>query len=227
MSWAASHNFSTCGTISMHYMPVRSSWRVLLLLLTLAIPAMLGGSQQSPPDALALVGGRIYASPTADAIDDGVVIVRNGKTAEVGPRRSIKIPVGITTMNCSGKIITAAFQNSHVHFTEDKWNGAADQPASKLNEQLSAMLVRYGFITAVDTGSLLTNTVALRRRIEADEVIGPRILTAGVPLYPPNGIPYYVKDGAPPGLLKLLPQPTTPAQPQASCERILVAVRIL
>ncbi len=196
----------------MHYMPVRSSWRVLLLLLTLAIPAMLGGSQQSPPDALALVGGRIYASPTADAIDDGVVIVRNGKIAEVGPRRSIKIPVGITTMNCSGKIITAAFQNSHVHFTEDKWNGAADQPASKLNEQLSAMLVRYGFITAVDTGSLLTNTVALRRRIEADEVIGPRILTAGVPLYPPNGIPYYVKDGAPPGLLKLLPQPTTPAQ---------------
>jgi len=196
----------------MHYMPVRSSWRVLLLLLTLAIPAMLGGSQQSPPDALALVGGRIYASPTADAIDDGIVIVRNGKIAEVGPRRSIKIPVGITTMNCSGKIITAAFQNSHVHFTEDKWNGAADQPASKLNEQLSAMLVRYGFITAVDTGSLLTNTVALRRRIEADEVIGPRILTAGVPLYPPNGIPYYVKDGAPPGLLKLLPQPTTPAQ---------------
>ena len=227
MSWAASHNFSTCGTISMHYMPVRSSCRVLLLLLTLAIPAMLGGSQQSPPDALALVGGRIYASPTADAIDDGIVIVRNGKIAEVGPRRSIKIPVGITTMNCSGKIITAAFQNSHVHFTEDKWNGAADQPASKLNEQLSAMLVRYGFITAVDTGSLLTNTVALRRRIEADEVIGPRILTAGVPLYPPNGIPYYVKDGAPPGLLKLLPQPTTPAQPQASCERILVAVRIL
>src|SRR5439155_3285687 len=83
---------------------------------------------------------------------------------------------------------------------------------SKLNGQLSAMLVRYGFITAVDTGSLLTNTVALRRRIEADEVIGPRILTAGLPLYRPNGIPYYVKDGAPPDLLKLLPQPSTPAQ---------------
>src|SRR5207247_9767946 len=110
------------------------------------------------------------------------------------------------TMNCSGKLITAAFQNRHVHFTEDKWNGAADQPASKLNEQLRAMLVRYGFITAVDTGSLLTNTVALRRRIEADEVIGSRILTAGVPLYPPNGIPYYVKDGAP-DLLRLLPRP--------------------
>src|SRR5205809_3703467 len=164
-------------------MPVRSSLRVLLLLLTLASPAMLGGSQQSPPDALALVGGRIYASPTADAIDDGIVIVRNGKIAEVGPRRSIKIPVGITTMNCSGKIITAGFQNSHIHFTEDKWNGAADQPAPKLNEQLMAMLVQYGFTTVVHTGSLLPNTVALRRRTEAHELVGPRILTAGVPLY--------------------------------------------
>ncbi len=38
------------------------------------------------------------------------------------------------------------------------------------------------------------------------------ILTAGLPLYPPNGIPYYVKDGAPSDLLKLLPQPSTPAQ---------------
>src|SRR5438094_5450073 len=158
MSWAASHNFSTCGTISMHYMPVRSSWRVLLLLLTLAIPTILGGSQQSPPDALALVGGRIYASPTADAIDDGVVIVRNSKIAEVGPRRSIKIPVGITTINCGGKIITAGFQNSHVHFTEDKWNEASSHPASRLNEQLMQMLVRYGFTTVVDTGSWLSNT---------------------------------------------------------------------
>jgi imidazolonepropionase-like amidohydrolase len=58
----------------------------------------------------------------------------------------------------------------------------------------------------------LSNTVALRRRIEAREINGPRILTAGVPLYPPNGIPYYVKEGAPPDLLKLLPQPATPAQ---------------
>src|SRR5262249_51448825 len=119
--------------------------------------------------------------------------------------------VGITTINCSGKVITAGFQNSHVHFTEDKWNGALGQPASKLNEQLTQMLVRYGFTTVVDTGSILPNTVALRRRVEAHELIGLRILTAGVPIYPANGIPYYLKDGAP-SLMKLLPQPSTPAE---------------
>ncbi len=184
-------------------------WLVPLLLIALALTV--GSAQQEVPDGLALVGGRIYASPTAEAIDDGVVIVRNGKIAEVGPSRSIKIPIGIPTINCSGKVITAGFQNSHVHFTEDKWNGAADQPAAKLNEQLTAMIIRYGFTTVVDTGSLLPNTAALRRRIESHEVSGPRISTAGLPLYPPNGLPYYI-DGAPPDLLKLLPQPSTPSQ---------------
>jgi imidazolonepropionase-like amidohydrolase len=173
---------------------------------------MLSGTRQSIPDAVALVGGRIYTSPTDDAIDDGVVIVKNGKIAQVAPRRLTTIPNGIKTIDCTGKIITAGFQNSHVHFTEEKWNGAADQPVLKLNEQLTAMLIRYGMTTVVDTGSLLSNTVDLRRRIETHEAIGPRILTAGVPLYPPNGVPYYVKDGAPPDLLKLLPQPSTPAQ---------------
>ena len=54
------------------------------------------------------------------------------------------------------------------------------------------MLTRYGFTSVVDTGSLLSNTVAIRKRIASGEVAGPRILTAGFPLYPRDGIPYYV-----------------------------------
>jgi imidazolonepropionase-like amidohydrolase len=190
-------------------MPIRRY--VLALLIVSALSMLLGSPQKPAADDIALVGGRIYASPAAMPIDDGVVIVKGGKIAAVGTRRSTIIPAEILTVNCSGKIITAGFQNSHVHFTEDKWTDAARQPASKLNTQLAAMLLRYGFTTVIDTGSLLTNTVALRRRIEARELIGPRILTAGIPQYPPNGVPYYIKDGAPPDLLKLLPQPSTPA----------------
>src|SRR5438445_97209 len=41
----------------------------------------------------------------------------------------------------------------------------------------------------------------------AVQVVG----TAALPLYPPDGIPYYLKDGSvPPELLKMLPQPATP-----------------
>lgn len=51
------------------------------------------------------------------------------------------------------------------------------------------MLVRHGFTTVVDTGSHWPITSALRRRIEAGEVTGPRILTAGEILFPKGGAP--------------------------------------
>jgi imidazolonepropionase-like amidohydrolase len=161
---------------------------------------------------LALVGGRIYPSPTAAPIDDGVVIVAGTRIAAVGPRRSVRVPANADAIDCRGAVVTAGFQNSHVHFTEPKWNDADKQPASTLTAQFQSMLTRYGFTTAVDTASLLPNTIALRRRIESREVAGPRILTAGLALYPPDGIPYYLKEAVPADLLKLLPQPSTPRE---------------
>lgn len=85
-------------------------------------------------------------------------------------------------------------------------------PAQQLTEQLQQMVTGYGFTSVVDTGSLLPNTVALRKRIESGEVAGPRILTAGLPIYPENGVPYYVIDSVPPELVKLLAQPATPEE---------------
>src|SRR5437764_10013114 len=163
--------------------------------------------------SLALVGGTIYPAPDAPPIENGVVLIQGGRIAAVGPRRSIRVPPGATTIDCAGLFVAAGFQNSHVHFTEPKWTDAGSQPASKLAAQLDEMLIRYGFTTVVDTGSFLENTSALRRRIDSGEVPGPRILTAGSPLYPPDGVPFYLKDGSvPPDLLELLPQPATTAE---------------
>ena len=84
------------------------------------------------------------------------------------------------------------------------------------------MLTHSGFTTVVDLGSDIRSTSALRRRIESGEVSGPRIYTAGLPLYPPAGIPYYLSD-LPPPLLAALPQPSTPAQAVASVEKNIAA----
>lgn len=157
--------------------------------------------------ALALVGGTIYPSPTDSPISDGVVLIRGRKIAAVGLRKKVKVPRGTKTVNCGGMYVFAGFQNSHVHFTEPKWEGAATQPAAQLSAQLEAMLLRYGFTTVVDTASVLPNTLALRKRIEAGEVRGPRVFTAGTPIYPPNGIPYYLRNTLPPEILKLLHTP--------------------
>jgi imidazolonepropionase-like amidohydrolase len=164
------------------------------------------------PETLAFVNAGVYASPDAPLLENAVVIVRGATIAQVGSSSSLTIPTGARIVDLRAAIVTAGFQNSHVHFSEQKWAGAAGQSAQNLSDQLEAMLTRYGFTTVVDTGSFLPDTVALRRRIESGEIGGPRILSAGIPIYPPNGIPYYVRDGLPPDLLKLLHQPATETQ---------------
>jgi len=79
----------------------------------------------------------------------------------------------------SGMVVTAGFQNSHVHSIEPKWNHVGTQPAGRLSRQLVTMFTIYGFSAVVDTGSIFDDTSKLRAHIESGEVIGPRIITPG------------------------------------------------
>ncbi len=76
-----------------------------------------------------------------------------------------------------GKVITAGFWNSHVHFTEAVWSGAGSTPAAKLEPHMQEMLTRWGFTTVFDIGSNPNDTLALRKRVDAGEIAGPKIYT--------------------------------------------------
>ena len=91
-------------------------------------------------------------------IANGVVILGNGKIESVGKLGSVKIPGDATINDCTGMVVTAGFQNSHVHFIEPKWNHAGTQPADRLSAQLMTMFTIYGFTTVVDTVSMICNT---------------------------------------------------------------------
>ena len=106
-------------------------------------------------------------------------------------------------------MITAGFWNSHVHFTEAVWNGAGSAPADKLEPHMQEMLTRWGFTTVFDIGSNPYDTLALRKRVDAGEIPGPKIYTTAGNILPENGIPVYVpKDIA--GMLKQF-EAATPA----------------
>ncbi|MFL5308976.1 MAG: amidohydrolase family protein [Myxococcales bacterium] len=128
---------------------------------------------------LVLTGGTIYPSPAERPIDDGVVLIREGKIAAVGRRGSVPFPKGVPTLDCSGLTIVAGFWNSHVHFFERKWADAGSIPAPELAGQIQAMLTRYGFTSVFDTGSPWENTRRIRDRIESGEIAGPRIRSTG------------------------------------------------
>lgn len=189
------------------------STAIVTAIVLIAVYTCAGAEQRlAAGERLALVGARIYPSPSVPPIANGVVLIQNGKITAVGASDKLRIPANYKIMGCRGRTIVAGFWNSHVHLTEPKWQNAAGIPATQLTLQLQEMLTRYGLTSVVDTASLPANTTTIRKRIEEGEVAGPRILTAGLPLYPENGIPYYVVEQEPAELVKLLPQPSTPEE---------------
>jgi len=139
---------------------------------------------------LACVGGKVYPSPTATPIDDAAVLIEDGKITTVAAGARFKLPASTQVLDCQGKTIVAGFWNSHVHF-ETGWHGAETAPAAQLTAHMQEMLTHWGFTTVWDLGSEPSNTLALRKRVEAGEVPGPRILMAG-DIFPEHGHPVYL-----------------------------------
>jgi imidazolonepropionase-like amidohydrolase len=118
--------------------------------------------------------------------------------------------------------VVAGFQNSHVHFMGKAFDGAASRPDAEIQAALDAMLNRYGFTTVFDTGSDLTGTLSIRARIDRQALRGPRILTAGWPLYPTDGIPFYLRH-LPQQVLDQLRQPRDATEAREDVRRNLEA----
>lgn len=177
----------------------------LYLLSALLFASLLSSANNAPTEALALVGGTVYTSPGAAPVADAVVVASDGKITQVGKRGEVKIPNGAKVIDCSGKTVVAGFWNSHVHFIEATWNNAANTPIAALEKHMQEMLTRWGFTTVWDLGSEPSNSLALRRRVEADEVPGPKMLLAG-DIFPKGGHPAYL-----PAEMQL-PEAATPAE---------------
>jgi imidazolonepropionase-like amidohydrolase len=183
--------------------------KITLLLITILIISHGYGQGTTAHSGLALVGARIYTSPSAAPIEDGTVLIHNGRIAAVGPRGEIKVPASYAVIDCKDLTLTAAFWNCHVHFIEPKWQDADLMPAAQFNRQMEQMITSHGFDHVFDLAEFtIGNVLRIRNRIKKGDVNGPVIYTTGVPLVPVNGSPFYI---AP---LKL-PEATDPQQAAA------------
>jgi imidazolonepropionase-like amidohydrolase len=178
----------------------------ILLLLSSARPALASD--------LALVGAKVYLSPSDPPIENATILVHNGRITAVGPSATTKPPRfarAVTVINCKGMVVTAGFWNSHVHIFTAGLLHSEKLSSTELSSQIEAMFTRWGFTTVFDIASILDNTNSIRHRIDGGEVRGPRILTVGEPFYPKGGIPVYIQ-----GFLKenhvSLPEDGSPAQ---------------
>lgn len=168
-----------------------------------AVAALLTAATCNAETTWTLDGTTVYPGPGEPALRNARIVISNGLIQSVSkqPGKS-----SAQASECNGGIVLAGFQNSHVHFTGDQFDHA--KPAQELNSALADMLTRYGYTTVVDIASDRDNTLALRARIDKGELRGPRILTAGLPIFPHEGLPIYIAH-LPKPLLDKLPQPSS------------------
>src|SRR5688500_9638007 len=121
-------------------------WLIPALLLTVAGCTPQQHRQASSEDRLLITATRIYVAPDLPPIDNAWVIVRGGKIEALGDSTAAPAE-GVRTSQCSGGVITAGFQNSHVHLTDPAFADAGSRPAGDLEQSLRRMLTSFGFTT--------------------------------------------------------------------------------
>ena len=143
-------------------------------------------AQPAPPVVTALVGGTVVDVAKGGTIADATVLIEGEKIVQVGPAASVKIPAGATVVPMGGQWLIPGLMNMHVHLGL-KLPGA--QGNALINETDPEEVLRMadnarktlqaGVTTVRLTGEDHGTDFALKRAIQAGEVPGPRIETAG------------------------------------------------
>src|SRR5262245_6227662 len=69
----------------------------------------------------ALVGATIVDGTDRAPIPDGVVIIRDGRIANAGPRTSVTVPPDVPTVPVAGATIVPGLWDMHTHVTQVEW----------------------------------------------------------------------------------------------------------
>src|SRR3954470_17502142 len=113
----------------------------------------------------AMTGATIVDGTGRAATPDGVILVRDGRIADVGPRSAVTIPSGVPSVAVDGKTIVPGLWDMHTHVTQIEWAPA---------------YLAAGVTTVRDMGNEFEFLVPLRDALAAGRVLGPRIVAAGL-----------------------------------------------
>ena len=113
--------------------------------------AVLFANCGSDANVVAFVGARIIDGTGAGAIDDAVIVVREGRIEAVGPSGSVDIPSGAERVDLTGRIIIPGLINAHGHVGDTRGLESGHYSEANVLRQL-ALYARYGITTINSLG---------------------------------------------------------------------------
>lgn len=96
------------------FLDTPQGWRIAM---TSAFPQLEG----VPPPPRAIVGGTLLDGTGRAAVENAVVLVRDGRIENVGTWMSLGIPAGYDTLSARGKYILPGLIDTHVHYSQTGW----------------------------------------------------------------------------------------------------------
>ncbi len=153
---------------------------VCVLALACAPEREVGEAEMEAPPALAFVGARIVDGLGGEPIEEGVLLVREGRIAAVGPVADVDVPPGSTVVDVAGKTIVPGLVNAHGHVGATR--GLSQAPENYTRENLLrqlALYARYGVTTVFSLGGDGPEGIALRDEQEDPSLDRARLFVAG------------------------------------------------
>lgn len=119
-------------------------------------------------------------------IERGSVVARDGKIVSVGPGAPRDVPAGATTIDAAGMTVMAGFIDAHRHIIR----GPADAWLKNEAPRNMREFLEGGFTTIYSMADDPKGILELRRRLQAGEILGPRLFAVKVlPLNRPASPP--------------------------------------
>jgi imidazolonepropionase-like amidohydrolase len=135
--------------------------------------------------AIALVGGFLIDGFGGPPIPNAVVFIEGDRIAAVGVAGVVDIPSGTTVVDAEGMTVMPGLIDTHVHLDilghgdYPTWHEIARADYAEVMELSAAQLLRHGVTTARDAGGEIEASVTTKKRIEAGEIPGPRLVVSG------------------------------------------------
>lgn len=132
-----------------------------------------------PTGTVALIGARVVTMAGANGgiVDNATVLIRGDRIVAVGPRASIQVPAGATTVDVSGKTIIPGLVDAHAHGSQGD-----DELVPQQNWSAMANLA-LGTTTVHDPSSRSAEIFPAAEMQAAGLVLAPRTFSTGEVIY--------------------------------------------
>jgi len=142
-----------------------------------AFDAVVEVPRDVPRGNVLLRGARVITMRGNEVIENADLLVSDNRIAAVGPRDTLKLPVGTQVRDLSGKVILPGFIDIHDHVADIRRDILATD-AWGLRARLA-----YGITTSFDPSTLSIDMFAYQDMVDAGMVLGARVPSTGMALF--------------------------------------------